>query len=71
MKKFIPYDKLSKKKRRERDAARRVVWTISPVTRRGKDPKAYDINKARNWEEDPDPCLVFSVLRSAFSGRPG
>ena len=62
MKKFIPYDKLSKKKKKERNAEKRVVWTISPVTRRPKDPKAYDRNKARNWENDPDPCLVYFLI---------
>ena len=32
MEKFIPYEKLSKKKKRELDAGRRTVWAISPVT---------------------------------------
>ena len=40
MESFIPYEKLSKKKKRERDAARRVRWQRSPVTRRPANPKA-------------------------------
>ena len=51
MKKFIPYGKLSKKKRRELDALRRNVWTISPVTRKPESPKAYNM-------EGRAPCFV-------------
>lgn len=31
--KFVPYDKLSKRARREVDKKRRNVWDISPATR--------------------------------------
>lgn len=41
MEKFIPYAKLSKKARREKDRARRQTWRISPVSRRPENPKAY------------------------------
>ena len=35
MDKFVPYEKLSKKKKRELNAQRRKTWgNISPVTRR-------------------------------------
>ena len=34
MKKFVPYEKMSKKQRREIDKARRGSWQgVSPVTR--------------------------------------
>ena len=56
MEKFIPREKLSKKKQREMNAQSRVTWTISPVTRKSADPKAYDRSKTKNWEhDDPDP----------------
>ena len=46
--KFVPYGKLSKKKKREADRARRGSWGgISPVTRRPDDPKAYKRNKRK------------------------
>ena len=46
--KFVPYGKLSKKKKRELDRARRVGWGgMSPVTRRGENPKAYKRKKIR------------------------
>ncbi len=52
MEKFIPYEKLSKKKKRERDAVGRTVWTINPVTRRPASPKAYNRKKAQKWKDD-------------------
>lgn len=61
MEKFIPYEKLSKKKKRELDAARRTVWMINPVTRKPENPKAYNRKKAQNWRnEPPDSVLSFS-----------
>ena len=54
MKKFIPYEKLSKKAKRALDAKRRGSWgALSPVTRRAESPKAYDRQKARRWMNDP------------------
>ena len=47
MEKFIPHEKLSKKKKRELAATRRVRWERSPVTRRPANPRAYDRKKAR------------------------
>ena len=39
MEKFIPYEKLSKKEQRKRDAQRRGSWLgISPVTLRAENP---------------------------------
>ena len=54
MEKFIPYEKLSKKKKRERDARRRVLWQISPVTRRPGNPKAYKRKKAQKRIDESD-----------------
>ncbi len=50
MNNFIPYEKLSKRERKARDAQRRISWGMSPVTRRPKNPGAYDRAKARKWE---------------------
>lgn len=53
MEKFIPYEKLSKKEQRKRDAQRRGSWQgISPVTRRTENPKAYNRRKAQKWKDD-------------------
>ena len=64
MEKFISYEKLSKKKKRELDAHRRTRWTISPVTRRPENPKAYNRKKAQKWTNDPDSVL--SLLFGRF-----
>jgi len=66
MEKFIPYEKLSKKKKRELDADRRTVWAISPVTRKSENPKAYNRKKAQKWKNDSGSVLsVFPVALSA------
>ena len=60
MEKFIPYEKLSKKKQRERDRERRGSWGgVNPVTRRPENPKAYNRRKARRWEYDPTERAFF------------
>ena len=53
MEKFIPYEKLSKKKKRELDAARRGSWYgLNPVTRKPENSRAYNRRKARKWSDD-------------------
>jgi len=48
--KFISRDKLSKKKKKELDKEKRTIWTLNPVTRVPKNPKAYDRNKEKKWK---------------------
>ena len=62
MEKFIPYEKLSKKKKRELDADKRTVWAISPVTRKPENPKAYNRKKAQKRMDDPGSVLSFFLL---------
>ena len=57
MKKFVPYEKLSKKKRRELDSAKRTVWAMNPVTRKPENPKAYNRRKALREDSCPDAVL--------------
>ena len=43
MEKFIPYEKLSKKRKRELDLKKRGSWGgLNPVTRKPRNPTAYD-----------------------------
>ena len=63
MERFIPYEKLSKKKKRARDAQRRTVWTISPVTRKPENSKAYNRRKAQKWNDDSSSVLSVSWSR--------
>ena len=60
MDKLIPYEKPSKKKKRELDAGKRTVWAISPVTRKPENPKAYNRRKAQKRMDDPGSVLSFS-----------
>ena len=52
MEPFTPYDKLSKKKKRELDKAKRGTWGISPITRKPPNPKAYKRKKRIETEDD-------------------
>ncbi len=53
MEKYIPYEKLSKKKQKEENAKKRGTWgNVNPVTRRSENPKAYNRQKTRKWNED-------------------
>ena len=48
---FIPYSKLSKRKRREIDLSRRKTWgPLHPATRKPVPPKAYV--RSKNKKED-------------------
>lgn len=59
MERFIPYEKLSKRKQRELDRKKRGSWgEVNPVTRKPENPRAYNRRKARSWKK-PEPCLSF------------
>ena len=52
MEKFIPYEKLSKKAKRELDQKKRKSWNgINPVTRKPQNPKAYNRRKAQKYDD--------------------
>ena len=61
MDKMIPYEKLSKKEKRKRDAQRRSTWgPLNPTTRRPENSRAYNRRKARNRQyELPDSGFFF------------
>lgn len=67
MEKFIPYEKLSKKEKRKRDAMMRNTWgPLNPVTRKSENPRAYNRRKARKWIDDPLRafcCIKTSCIR--------
>ena len=51
--KYVPFEKLSKKQQRELNKKRRGTWgDLNPVTRKPKNPKAYDRKKARRSHTD-------------------
>ena len=65
MEKFIPYEKLSKKKQRELNARKRKTWgDVNPVTRRSENPKAYNRQKARKWSDDSSFVPFYICVKS-------
>ena len=68
MEKFIPYEKLSKKKQRELNAMKRVTWgSFNPVTRKPANPKAYNRRTAQRWRKDSDFApFCFAFINSIY-----
>ena len=63
MGRFVPYEKLSKKEKRRRNAEKRGVWgSISPVTRKSKNPKAYKRKKAQLSDDDAVPFFFQGII---------
>lgn len=61
MKNLIPYEKLSKKQKREIDRARRASWgDVNPVTRRVESAKAYNRKKRRIEKDGFDTSVFFT-----------
>ncbi len=53
MEKFIPYEKLSKKKKKELDSIKRGTWYgVKPVTKRFESKKTYNRKKALKWKDE-------------------
>ena len=72
MEKFIPFEKLSKKKQRLLNAQRRGSWgSLSPVTRRSKNPRAYNRKKARKWNGDSTSVPFINLAFRPGGGRSG
>jgi hypothetical protein len=66
MEKFIPFEKLSKRRQRELLAKKRGSWGgVSPVTRRPDNPKAYKREKARKWSDDSSADVSFAFRANA------
>ena len=63
MKKFIPYEKLSKKEKKKLNGMRRKTWgEMSPVTRRPNDSKAYHRQKCQQWRDDSDAGIFYCQI---------
>ena len=67
MNRYVPFEKLSKKKKRELSARQRGGWgELNPVTRKPPNPKAYNRKKAgRETEDSRDLPLFFQFTRIA------
>ena len=70
MAKFIAYNKLSKRKQRQVNAAKRGKWgDISPITRRSASPKAYKREKIRPWSDDDSGAGFFYYISNNHTRR--
>ena len=59
MAKFVPYEKLPKKKQHELDLKKRGSWNgVNPVTRKPEDSKVYNRKKAQSWKKDNSDALL-------------
>ena len=57
MEKFIPYEKLSKKEQKKRNAERRGTWgPMSPVTRKPPNSRAYKRQRPQDLDRS---CGLF------------
>lgn len=55
MKKFVPYEKLSKSKKRELDRKKRVTWgNVNPVTRK--------VESKNTTKESPETLLIIQTV---------
>ena len=72
MQKFIPFEKLSKKKQKELNSKNRGSWYgINPVTRKPDNSKAYNRKKAQKWSNDSMtvPFVLLSTQRLTIRGH--
>lgn len=67
MDKFIPIEKMNKKRRIQLNNAKRNTWGwVNPVTRKSDNKKAYSRKKdRRNWGDYSDSCGLCYLLRQS------
>ena len=72
MEKFIPYEKLSKKQRRQLDRRRRNDWgELKPVSRKIESGKIYNRKKAkRERSSDASPIFYCFLPLPPMENRP-
>ncbi|MBQ9905707.1 MAG: hypothetical protein IJM46_02905 [Oscillospiraceae bacterium] len=54
MKDFVPYEKMSKKQKREQDRRKRGTWQLSPVTRIAETDKKHYTRKVKHKNSGGD-----------------
>ena len=63
MKAFVPYEKMSKKQKKEIDRARRAGWgEIVPVTKKIESAKMYNRKKHQRGEFDSGAGVFLMVI---------
>ncbi len=65
MERYIPYDKMSKKQKKEWDSKQRTIWGGNPVTRKTENKKHYNRKKVQRIDKsDFSEPLFFKILNS-------
>ncbi|MCL2495922.1 MAG: hypothetical protein FWF04_00720 [Clostridiales bacterium] len=65
MDKFIPYNKLSKRRQRELDRQKRRDWgSLNPITRKPQNPKAYKRQKSRQESGGAHVAGIFFNIKT-------
>lgn len=62
MKKYVSYNKLSKREKRKRDNERRVTWEMNPVTRKKENKRIYNRKKSREFKDDVSYTGIFYFM---------
>lgn len=62
MKKYVAYEKLSKKEKRKIDNGRRKTWgDLNPVTRKPTSSRVYNRKKNQHWKDELHSTDSFSL----------
>lgn len=68
MKKFVPYEKMSKKQKKKIDSLKRGSWYgVNPATRKSENPKAYKRKKTPKWIDDSFQGFYFLLYNAQIS----
>lgn len=71
MERYIPYEKMSKRQKKEWNARKRILWSSNPVTRKIEDKKRYNRKKVQRIDRSDftEPfyiCLVPAKSNLSF-----
>ena len=64
---FIPKEKLSKKARRELNAAQRTLWVVSPISKMVESKKVYNRKKSARLYHDDTGRIFSSSIHFRFT----
>jgi hypothetical protein len=65
IKRFVPREKLSKRKQKELNSSQRRVWEVKPTTKRLPNQKAYDRKKSKSTQGRYDLDFFYCVHLAA------
>ena len=64
MERYIPYEKMSKRQKKEWNARKRILWSSNPVTRKIEDKKRYNRKRfSESTEAISLNLFIFALFR--------